>query len=296
MKRLLLLLPFLLLSVCSWGQMTKDTTILYRVETVDGNEYIGTLVSQDADVIVLKTEQLGNITLRKISIRKMTPIESDQVKDGVLWFDNPQATRYFWQSNGYGLKKGEGYYQNVWIFFNQFSYGVTDNFSVGAGIVPLFLFSGTSTPVWITPKFSIPVVKDKFNVGLGSMLGTVIGEEEAGFGFVYGTTTIGSRNSNMSLGLGYGYAGGEWANAPLITLSGMWRTGQRGYLLTENMYIPTGEDDVLLMSFGGRRLIKNAGLDFGLFFPLLTEDSFFAIPWLGISIPFGNRTSLGTKY
>ena len=295
MKRSLLLLPMLFLYICSWGQMTKDTTILYRVETVDGNEYIGTLVSQDADNIVLKTEQLGNITLRKINIKKMAPIEGDQMKDGVLWFDNPQATRYFWQPNGYGLKKGEGYYQNVWIFFNQFSYGVTDNFSIGAGIVPLFLFAGASTPVWINPKFSIPVVKDKFNVGLGGMLGTVIGESNAGFGFVYGTSTVGNKNSNMSLGLGYGYAGGDWANAPLISLSGMWRTGQRGYLLTENFYLSTVDGDVLLLSFGGRRLIKNAGLDFGLIFPAISESSFFAIPWLGITIPFGNRPSLATK-
>jgi len=291
MKRILLLLPLLFLCTFSWGQTTKDTTILYRVETVDGNEYIGTLVSQDVKSIVLKTDQLGNITLRKADIRKMTPIEGDQMKDGVLWFDNPQATRYFWQPNGFGLKKGEGYYQNVWIFFNQFSYGVTDNFSIGAGIVPLFLFSGSSTPVWLTPKFSIPIVEDQFNVGIGGMLGTVLGEEEAGFGFVYGTSTVGDRNTNMSLGLGYGYAGGDWANAPLISLSGMFRTGQRGYLVTENFYINTVDGDLLLLSFGGRRLIKNVGLDFGLFFPVLSED-FFALPWLGISIPFGQRPSL----
>ena len=295
MKRLLLLLPLLFFSFFSWGQMTKDTSILYRVETMDGNEYIGTLVSQDVDVIVLKTEQLGNITLKKADIRKMAPIEEGQIKDGVLWFDNPQATRYFFQPNGYGLKQGEGYYQNVWIFFNQFSYGITDNISIGAGIVPLFLFSGANTPVWITPKISIPVVEDKFNVGLGGMLGTVIGAEDAGFGFVYGTSTVGNRNSNMSLGLGYGYAGGDWANTPLISLSGMWRTGQRGYLLTENFFVSTVDGDLLLLSFGGRRLIKNAGLDFGLFFPFLTEDSFFAIPWLGITIPFGNRPSLSTR-
>jgi len=291
MKRILLLLLLLFLCTFSWGQTTKDTTILYRVETVDGNEYIGTLVSQDVKSIVLKTDQLGNITLRKADIRKMTPIEGDQMKDGVLWFDNPQATRYFWQPNGFGLKKGEGYYQNVWIFFNQFSYGVTDNFSIGAGIVPLFLFSGSSTPVWLTPKFSIPIVEDQFNVGIGGMLGTVLGEEEAGFGFVYGTSTVGDRNTNMSLGLGYGYAGGDWANAPLISLSGMFRTGQRGYLVTENFYINTVDGDLLLLSFGGRRLIKNVGLDFGLFFPVLSED-FFALPWLGISIPFGQRPSL----
>jgi hypothetical protein len=34
-------------------------------------------------------------------------------------------------------------------------------------------------------------------------------------------------------------------------------------------------------------MIKNAGLDFGLWIPAETGGEFVAIPWLGISIPFG---------
>jgi len=184
--KIFLLIPFLFLSVISSSQVTQDTTLL-RLETIDGNEYIGKIISIDAENIVLSTDQLGVITLRKSTIKSMTPVFGSQIKDGLLWFENPQSTRYFWQPNGYGLRKGEAYYQNVWIFFNQFSYGVTDNFLIGAGIVPLFLFAGTSTPVWITPKLSIPIVKDKFNVGVGGLMGTVIGEAESGFGLVYCT-------------------------------------------------------------------------------------------------------------
>jgi len=285
--KFLLLIPFLLVSVISRAQVSQDTTLL-RVETIDGNEYIGKIISIDAQNVVLNTDLLGIITLRKSTIKSMTPVYGSQIKEGVLWFENPQSTRYFWQPNGYGLKKGEAYYQNVWIFFNQVSYGVTDNFLIGAGMVPAFLFAGAPTPVWITPKFSIPVVKDKFNVGVGGLMGTVIGESQSGFGLVYGTSTLGDRNTNMSLGVGYGYLSGDWANAPVITLSGMIRTGQRGYLLTENYFISTSEEDLLLLFFGGRRLIKNVGLDFGLMFPLVTGSGFFAIPWLGVTIPFGN--------
>jgi hypothetical protein len=127
------------------------------------------------------------------------------------------------------------------------------------------------------------------------LVGTVIGDDEAGFGLVYGTSTLGDRNTNMSLGVGYGYASGNWANAPIITLSGMLRTGQRGYLLTENYFIPTEDGDALILFFGGRRLIKNAGLDFGLLFPFEPGSTFFAIPWLGITIPFGNTSYTGIK-
>ena len=286
MKNFLL---FVLLFICfsTNAQVSGDKSALYRIETVDGNEYIGNIVLDSADIFVLKTTSLGEIRIRKADVLRVTEVSKSQIKGGELWFDNPQATRYFWQANGYGLKKGEGYYQNVWIFFNQVSYGITDNLSIGAGIVPLFLFAGAPTPVWLTPKLSIPIIENKFNVGAGALVGTVLGEEDAGFGLAYGTATVGDRNTNVSLGLGYGYLDGDLADVPTVSLSAMIRTGQRGYLITENYFIGTADEDAILLSFGGRRLIKNSGLDFGLLFPVNTDGSFFAIPWLGLTIPFG---------
>lgn len=249
-------------------------------------------MSETNESILLKTENLGEITIRKSNIISISPVAKTQIKDGVAWFENPQATRYFLQPNGYGLKKGEGYYQNVWIFFNQFSVGVSDNFSVGAGIVPLFLFAGGSTPVWITPKFSIPIKKDEFNLGAGALVGTVVGEEESGFGIVYGVTTFGSRDKNCSIGLGWGYAGGEFADTPTITFSALIRTGARGYFLTENYYIDTGDEPLVLLSVGGRRIANRTGIDFGLFMPFAEGmDDFFAIPWLGISAPLNKKAT-----
>ncbi|MGI9543985.1 MAG: hypothetical protein ACR2MX_12080, partial [Cyclobacteriaceae bacterium] len=166
--------------------------------------------------------------------------------------------------------------------------GVTDNVSVGLGLVPLFLFAGAPTPVWITPKFSIPITKDKLNVGGGAVLGTVIGQEDSGFGVLYGLSTFGSRDKNVSVGLGWGFAGGEIANTPTITVSALIRTGPRGYFLTENYFINSGLEQVGLISLGGRRIIGKAGLDFGAFIPI-GVDTFVAFPWLGITIPFGKK-------
>jgi hypothetical protein len=203
---------------------------------------------------------------------------------------NPQATRYFWLPNGYGLKKKESYYQNVWLFFNQVSVGLTDNFSIGAGMVPLFLFAGSPTPVWITPKVSFPVVKDKFNIGAGALAGTVIGLDESGFGLLYGLTTFGSRDKNFTLGLGWAYAGGTIANVPTISVGGMIRTGPRGYFLTENYFIGAGGETFGIISAGGRRIIKRISLDYGLFLPLAAGlDTFLAMPWLGLTVPFGKN-------
>lgn len=271
------------------AQDKKADSTSFFIETRDGNEYIGTILYEDEEKLVLSTGDLGEITILLKNIIKRVEIKPGQMVNGKFWFENPQATRYFWSPNGYGLKKGEWYYQNVWVFFNQVSSGITENFSIGAGMIPLFLFAGTSTPVWITPKISVPLVEDRLNLGAGGLLGAVIGEEQSGFGILYGLSTFGSKDTNITLGLGWGYAAGEMANRPIVSLSGMVRTGERGYLLTENYYISSGDFTLGLISAGGRRMIKKVGLDFGLGIPIASDmDSFLAFPWLGFTVPFGN--------
>jgi hypothetical protein len=157
-------------------------------------------------------------------------------------------------------------------------------------MMPLFLFAGGSTPIWIVPKFSIPVEKDKFNLGTGAFLGTIVGEETGMFGLLYGTATIGSRDKNVSFGLAYGFAGGEWLNVPVINVSSMIRTGPKGYFITENYVITAEGEIVVLLSAGGRSIIRNIGLDYSLWIPLGFEmDTFVAIPFLGITIPLRKK-------
>ncbi|SHN12282.1 hypothetical protein SAMN04488057_10771 [Cyclobacterium lianum] len=270
---------------------TLDENIqLVLVQTKDGNEYLGRIISEDEVKITIRTDNLGEITLFRSDIVRISGMDTGRMVNGEFWFANPQATRYYWLPNGYGLKKGEAYYQNVWIFFNQVSTGITDNFSIGGGLVPLFLFAGAQTPVWITPKVSFPVVKDKINLGAGALAGTVIGLNEGNFGMLYGLSTFGSRDKNLTIGLGWAFAGGSIANAPTISVAGMVRTGPRGYFLTENYFIAAGGETVGLISAGGRRIIRRMSLDYGLFLPLAPGlDTIIAVPWLGLTLPFGKN-------
>jgi len=267
----------------------SDTVELHIIVTTDGNQYIGEIVYEDEEAVRMKTQNMGEIKLSRVYISKIERINQKEMVGQEYWSENPQATRYFWAPNGYGLKKGEGYYQNVWILFNQFAVGVTDHFSLGGGIVPAFLFAGAPTPVWITPKVSIPVVENKFNLGAGVLGGLVIGEENSSFGIFYGITTFGSRDKHISIGLGYGFAGGQFAKLPVVNISGMTRIGKKGYFMSENYYIPA-TPSLLLLSFGGRSILNSIGLDYGLFIPVSDDiGTFVAIPWLGLTIPFGKK-------
>ena len=286
----LALMVFLLILPGFSNAQSSQDSIKSRIETLDGNEYIGVILERSAEKIRLKTDKLGEISILNKDVKRVTEVTSVLVKNGAYWLDNPQSTRYFWAPNGYNLKKGEGYYQNVWILFNQAVYGITNHISAGLGIMPLFLFDGAPTPVWITAKFSVPVVENKINLGAGALMGTVIGggtgDNNFG-GILYGISTFGSKDKNISVGLGWGFAGGEMASKPTINISGMIRIGAKGYLLTENYFIGTPDNFLVLTSIGGRSIIKKFGLDYGVFIPLGPDmDGFAAIPWLGFTIPF----------
>lgn len=269
------------------AQQPADSTRV-MVETTDGNQYVGWIVDQNADVLVLKTDNLGEIKLPKKQIKLMRPVRTSEMVNGEYWPENPHATRYLFGPNGYGLRKGEGYYSNTWIFFNQISYGITNNFTLGAGIIPLFFFDGAASPIWITPKVSIPIKKDMFNVGVGGLFATVLGEDVGTFGVAYGQFTIGPRDKNINFGLGYGYAGDEWASTPTISISGTYRAGKKFAFITENYIFDTGDENITLLSFGGRFIGRNLAIDAALVLPTNTDGFLIAIPWLGINVPFGN--------
>lgn len=285
--RFLIIIWCSLLTLGGYSQEKQDS--IYRVETFDGNEYVGKLISRDNDAVVLNTTQLGNITIKTKDIKSMSLVVNVKVQKGRYYFDNPQSSKYFFSQSGYGVKKGEGYYTNAWIFFNEVTYGVTNNFSISAGTIPLFLFAGTSTPVWINPKVSLPVVKDKVNLGIGAYVGTIIGEENTSFSFLYGNSTFGSRDKNITLGFGWGIGNGEISSTPLVTLAGMLRVSQRWYLMTENHFLTVDSETGGVLSFGARYAARRVGIDFGLFLPVGTGGTFLAAPWLGINVPFGKN-------
>jgi len=286
---ILLFLSLLLGLFKIYAQENESKPVLFKIETNDGNEFIGEIILEDELFIELLTSNLGKLSIKKIDIKKQSLLIATSVKDGDIWFRNFQATRHFWSPNGYGLKKGEAYYQNVWVLFNQASVGVNDYFSMGFGMIPLFLFA-TSTPVWFLPKISIPLVKDKVNVGGGALMGTIVGEDAASFGIVYGNLTLGSMDKNITFGLGKGYTEGEFGSGATFNIGTVIRTNQRNYFITETYFFSADSEVVGFTALGGRRLLKNVGFDYGLVIPFgLGIDQFIGIPWLGITMPLGKK-------
>lgn len=280
-----LLLSILFLCCIPFVAEAQDSET-YRITTTDGSVYIGVLISESDESITIRTNSAGDITIDKSNIAKMTRLDGDRFREDGYRHENPLSTRYLFAPSALGLKKGAGYYQNTWILFNNVNYGVTNNFSIGAGTVPVFLFGASYVPFWIMPKISIPVSGDKFHLSAGALIGGVIGEEGGGGGLLYGTGTLGDADRNLTIGLGYAYGEGEISSTPVINLSGMIRTGRNFFLISENYFI---RDSGLygISSFGLRWAPENFSVDFALVRPLEELGAFIGIPWLGVTIPFG---------
>lgn len=259
-----------------------------KVEMQNGSVYIGVVVSEDDTTLVLRTDDIGEIRIDKSKIKRRESIDPESIKNGEVWFENPHSTRYLFATNGLGLRKGEGYYQNTWIFFNNVNYGVTQNFSLGGGLIPTFLFGTSAVPIWIMPKASIPLVKGDLHAAVGGLFGGVVGGGESfGLGLAYGVLTYGNRDNNLSFGMGYGYADGTWADIPIFTLSGMYRIKRTLYVISENYFVVVDGESIGMLSAALRWSPENFAVDFGLIRPTDIGLSFIGGPWLGVSIPFG---------
>ena len=121
-------LILILSSSNSRAQVAQDSTV-YLVETVDGNKFAGYILEKDTEKLKLLTDKYGTLTIQMKEVKEIVSLEKVNKIDGAYWLPNPQSTRYFWSPNGYGLKAGEAYYQNVWVLFNQFAFRVPNFWS-----------------------------------------------------------------------------------------------------------------------------------------------------------------------
>ena len=255
-----------------------------KVECLDGSVYEGLLIEQASQHLLLRdTTKDQEIRISMDSVKEVKYLRLDGSLDYNYNY-NLQASRYFFGPNAFSIKRGEGYYQNNWVLLNQVSVGMTDNFTVGLATVPLFFFDlSAPTPLALTPKFSIPIKSGKLQVAVGGIYGTVLGVDYNNiFGVTYGALTVGNRNANINLSVGFGMLDREWFSTPTISLSAMKRVSHKFYLITENYYI----SELLISSLGGRTVWKEVSLDYGLAFLSPEFGEFYPIPWLGVTVPF----------
>lgn len=273
----------------------------------DGKTILGKLASKTESTLSILTKNLGQITLSKSAIKTIKIIEESQIKNGQYLFPNPHPTRYFFGPSAIPLKKGEKYFQNAYLLSNSMQIGLSDEFSIGGGVVVPFLF-------YITPKFG-KKISENVHVGGGILIASsLISNLNLGVGVGYGSLTLGSHENNVTLNVGWGATKGDsydalsntsktswsFANKPMFTFSGMTRISRRCMLVSENWIFAVYEytyDAQMnangvksnyngVLSGGVRIMLEKSSFDFGILSPMGVSSSFMGIPYIDYVIKF----------
>lgn len=222
-----------------------DVPSMVRVQIMLGNgtKYTGKFMELDSVWMCTFSPETG----RPFSFRLNQLSTVDFViKEGIT-HGNPNATRYFFAPSAIPLKKRSGYYQNAYLLSNSANFGLTDNFTLGGGVIIPLLF-------YATPKVGFEVRKNLY-VGAGFIAATtIIPDNIVSGGIPFGLITYGTHEANLTLGSGYGvvWVEGEYDHTknPITTINGMLRLNNRLQLVSENWIIPYDQTDERLVRDG----------------------------------------------
>ena len=281
------LIKFFLLSFLFWISFSvlifpqQDTTKTIKIELKDGSALIGKIITEDEKEVSFKT--LSNIEI-KIPIDQIVKrkIISSKIVKGKVWNTDPNKTRLFFAPTGKALKAGNGYFSAYEIFFPFFAIGVTDFFTIAGGIS---LIPGADEQViYFAPKIT-PYETDNFSIS-GGVLYIQIPDASSGVGVLYGVSSYNYKDvSSITIGLGYGFSGGDFTDKPVLVLGWENRVSKSLKIISENWFFFGGE--IHPISFGLRFFGKNLAADFGLIYPAGTDIKGFPfIPWLGLTYNF----------
>ena len=163
---------------------------------------MGVIVTDDGREVLLETEALGKIYIRKSDIRSIVPFAHAELEEvnGEYRSAGPFTTRYYFTTNALPIKKDEDY-ALLNLYGPEVHFSAADNFSVG------FMSTWLASPFALSLKWTVPTSNDKVNFGLGTLVGTsgYINTFRGFGGLHWGMLTFGDRMRNITFSAGFLY-------------------------------------------------------------------------------------------
>tara|TARA_B100000459_G_C8590109_1_gene207326 strand:- start:1019 stop:1873 length:855 start_codon:yes stop_codon:yes gene_type:complete len=280
MKQILTICLFIF-SVVLYSQNNQ----LVEIETKDGNIFLGTIIKESDEGIILKTQDGIRISVPNSSIKNLSKIETTEV-EGQVWRADPNKSMYLFAPSAFPIEKQKVYCRDFCLVFPSYNRGFGNNFSLQAGA---FVFPGMqfdNIPIVLSGKFSLPELGPA-RLATGMMYISVPGQSTSfGAGFAFGSATIGNRFTHFTASLGWGYFRdeNEWdfAEKPILVLASNIRV-LNSFAVVAEYWLPPEVDDPtnLPIALSGRFIGRRFAVDIGGFF---TKDM------EGIPLPLINFT------
>ena len=264
-----------------------DTSQVQVIRLRDGSSIVGRVTEVGTDTVRFAAAS-GTLSIARSDIVELREVEKTAMRRGEVWPANPNATRLLFAPTGRTLPKGEGYFNDTYLFLLSVHGGITSRFTLGGGLSVLPLDDFSDNALFIMPKFGV-VATPKFNLSVGALagvLGAAFEDGESGsFGVLYAVGTAGSPDASVSFGTGLAYAGGEFADRPVAMLGAESRLSRRIAFVTENYVIPN-EDVSSVISYGLRFFGEKLSADLAFWLAPGEDIRFPGIPYVAFSVKF----------
>ena len=250
---------FALLFLASAVHAQEAESDIRRVVLTDGTIYVGIIEDENADPLVLTTQD----GIRR-EFAQDRVVEITELIDGKFFRTDPVRSRVFFAPSARTMGEGKvradlaGYAPSV-------TYGITDNVDVLAtGFLSFGTGGGGITPL-VGLKATV-VDNESVQVALGASALFAFGDGDGGFAAVpYGVATVGSETSSVSFGAG-GLVGGSFdsgdfgvANGVILGVGGEKQINNGVKLFVEALTVVglDGGGDVGTLILPGVRLFGN---------------------------------------
>jgi len=208
---------------------------IYVITTMNGGQFVGTIVSDDSKEVVIKTKDRGEVSIPKYEVKSMKELVEGELNSDGDFIGTPLfATRYFITTNAFPMEKGDNYY-SLNLFGPEFHFGVGEKFGIGV------MTSWVGIPIIGTAKYSINLGK-KANLGIGALVGTGSWAAPEFFAALpFGVLTFGDERKNINFSAGYGvaaFSGNGSEGTALLSVAGALRMGDKASFVFDTFILP----------------------------------------------------------
>jgi hypothetical protein len=210
----------------------------YSILLKDGTQLRGELIRQDSTEAIIRTKNVGTITLKSDQIVRMERIGA-QAKSETYPNGFPQTMRIL--PTAYSAERSKLYFRNYMLYASQFEYGITDNWSVGTTFytfLPTNLFS-------FNTKLSFPVGQ-RVRLGINAQYAAIrfprlfLNGGFGGIGYVQGLVTAGDRQNNATYGLGWSISNGSLSRNIVGSFGLVRKVSPKLTFISENLILLGG--------------------------------------------------------
>ena len=265
----------------------KPTRRQYVITLQDGSQLRGELIRQDSLEAIIKTSNLGQVTVKADQIISMVAVDSAASTMIAAGYPNLFPQYMLVSPTAYQAERGKLYFRTVDAFFSQFDYGINDNWSVGAGFFtfdPTLLFT-------LRTRISFPV-SDRLRLGVQGQFGSgrnlLDNRFLGGVTYIQGIASIGSSQHNVTVGVGAIRFYNQFSTGQLLTIGTVQKVSPVLTFIGEvNTAIGPYTNTNLAVSGGLRFDRRRHAFDLSASFSIPTGGGFPIIPLVAYQLRIG---------